>query len=169
VPFAPSDSAERHNPDESRSSIPTEIISEFGTPETEREWIVAECKLAIEHLKKVCGEPPPEMRLVIQWQEHELGEYPLIVLAWEDAMRGAPWEYLSKCEEALTAYEAGEEPPRWPVPSEDDSNDSAEGEDGEPELPPGASLADIYDGIHQLTEYVVKANLRNRRRPRLVD
>jgi hypothetical protein len=49
--------------------MPTEIIGEFGTPETEREWIVAECKLAIEHLKKVCGEPPPEMRLVIQWQK----------------------------------------------------------------------------------------------------
>ena len=40
--------------------------------------------------KKVCGEPPPEMELEVQWQEHELGEYPTIVLAWEDAMRGAP-------------------------------------------------------------------------------
>jgi hypothetical protein len=24
----------------------------------------------------VCGEPPPEMELEIQWQEHDLGEYP---------------------------------------------------------------------------------------------
>ena len=45
------------------------------------------------------------MKLEVQWQEHELGEYPTIVLAWEDAMRGAPWEYIEKCEEFLTDYE----------------------------------------------------------------
>jgi hypothetical protein len=30
------------------------------------------------------------MELEVQWQEHELGEYPTIVLTWEDAMGGAP-------------------------------------------------------------------------------
>ena len=45
------------------------------------------------------------MELEVQWQEHELGSYPLIVLAWEDGMRGAPWSYISRCEVALTAYE----------------------------------------------------------------
>jgi hypothetical protein len=45
------------------------------------------------------------MESEVQWQEHELREYPTIVLTWEDAMRGAPWEYLEKCEEALTEYE----------------------------------------------------------------
>ncbi len=45
------------------------------------------------------------MELEVQWQEHELGEYPTIVLTWEDAMRGAPWEYIEKCEEVLTEYE----------------------------------------------------------------
>ena len=70
-----------------------------------REWIDAECHLAIKHLIKVCGEPPPEMELEVQWQEHDLGGYPTIVLIWEDAMRGAPWDYIEKCEEALTEYE----------------------------------------------------------------
>ena len=42
----------------------------------------AECELAIKHLKKVCGEPAPEMELEVQWQEHDLGEYPMIVLTW---------------------------------------------------------------------------------------
>src|SRR5437870_10543239 len=28
--------------------------------------------------------------LEVQWQEHELGSYPTIVLLWEDAMRGTP-------------------------------------------------------------------------------
>ena len=79
--------------------MPVEIIGEAGTPGEDREWIGAECELAIKHLKKVCGEPPPEMELEVQWQEHELGEYP------EDAMRGAPWEYIEKCEEVLTEYE----------------------------------------------------------------
>ena len=69
-----------------------ETIGEVETSGASREWIVAECELAIKHLKKVCGEPPPEMELEVQWQEHELGAYPLIVLTWEDAMRGAPWE-----------------------------------------------------------------------------
>jgi hypothetical protein len=45
------------------------------------------------------------MELKIQWQEHDLGEYPVIVLTWEDAMRGAPWEYIEHCGTALTAYE----------------------------------------------------------------
>ncbi len=92
--------------------MPVEIIGEFGTPGAEREWIVAECENAIKHLTKICGEPPPEMELEIQWQEHELGEYPTIVLTWEDAMRGAPSEYIARCEKTLTAYENGEELPR---------------------------------------------------------
>jgi hypothetical protein len=45
------------------------------------------------------------MELEIQRQEHGLGEYPTIVLTWEDAMRGAPWEYIERCEEVLTEYE----------------------------------------------------------------
>ena len=85
--------------------MPTEIIGEFGTAGAEREWIAAECELAIKHLTKVCGEPPPEMEIEIQWQEHDLGEYPTIVLSWEDAMHGTPWEYIEKCAVVLTAYE----------------------------------------------------------------
>jgi len=62
--------------------MPTEIIGEVTvTREAEREWISAECELAIKHLKKVCGEPPMEMELQVQWQEHELGSYPTIGLA----------------------------------------------------------------------------------------
>jgi len=85
--------------------MPTEPIGGVGTPGATREWISAECDLAIKHLKKFCGEPPPEMELEVQWQERERGSYPTIVLAWEDAMRGAPWEYIEKCETALTAYQ----------------------------------------------------------------
>jgi len=85
--------------------MPFEIIGEAGTPGATREWIGAECQLTIKHLKKVCREPPPEMELEVQWQEHELGEYPTIVLTWEDAMRGVSWEYLEKCEEVLTESE----------------------------------------------------------------
>jgi hypothetical protein len=48
---------------------------------------------------------PPEMELEVQWQEHELGSYPTIVLTWEDVMRGAPWDYIEKCGNALTEYE----------------------------------------------------------------
>jgi len=51
------------------------------------------------------------MELEVQWQEHELGSYPAIVLLWEDAMGGTPWSYTSRCEAALTAYENGGELP----------------------------------------------------------
>jgi len=85
--------------------MPAELIGEFGTSGASWEWISAEATLAIRYIVKVCGELPPEMELEVQWQEHELGSYPTIVLLWEDAMRGAPWEYIEKCEAALTAYE----------------------------------------------------------------
>jgi|SRR5215472_2567292 len=41
----------------------------------------------VRHIVKVCGPPPPEMELEVQWQEHELGSYPTIVFLWEGAMR----------------------------------------------------------------------------------
>jgi hypothetical protein len=104
--------------------VPVETIGEFGTPAASREWISAQATLAIRHIIKVCGEPPPEMELEVQWQDHELGSYPLIALAWEDGMRGAPWNYLARCEAALAAFEnGGELPPGWtmpPVRSDDD-------------------------------------------------
>ena len=54
--------------------------AEAGTPGASREWIDAECQLAINHLIEVCGEPPPEMDLEVQRQEHDLGGYSTIVL-----------------------------------------------------------------------------------------
>jgi hypothetical protein len=48
--------------------MPVEVIGEAGTPGASREWIDAECQVAIKHLRKVCGEPPPEMELEVQWQ-----------------------------------------------------------------------------------------------------
>jgi hypothetical protein len=46
--------------------MPVEILGETGTPGADREWIEAECRLAIKHLKNVCGEPQPEMELEVQ-------------------------------------------------------------------------------------------------------
>jgi hypothetical protein len=94
--------------------MPEEIIGEVGTPGADREWIAAQATLAIRRIVKTCGEPPPEMELEVQWQEHELGEYPTIVLAWEDAMRGAPWDYIQKCQGALDVSD-GAEPPSGSV------------------------------------------------------
>jgi hypothetical protein len=85
--------------------MPVEIVGEFGTPGATREWLSAQAVVAIRHLVKTCGPPPPEMELEVQWQEHELGSYPVIVLTWEDAMRGAPGDYIDRCEEVLTDYE----------------------------------------------------------------
>jgi len=71
--------------------MPVEHIGEFASrPTASREWNSAKATLAIRHIVKVCGPPPPEMELETQWQDHDLGSYPLIVLTWEDGMRGAP-------------------------------------------------------------------------------
>jgi hypothetical protein len=68
----------------------------FGSPGVTLEWLRAQGTLAIRHLQKICGEPPPEMELEIVWQEHDFGTYPTIALTWEDGMRGAPWPYIFK-------------------------------------------------------------------------
>jgi hypothetical protein len=113
--------------------MPVEIIGEFGTGEANRERISAQGSTAILHLIRTCGSPPPEMELQVQWQEHELGAYPLIVLIWEDGMRGAPARYISRCQEALFEFDTGERLPRYPswwddddsksVPPEEDTNE----------------------------------------------
>jgi hypothetical protein len=51
--------------------MPVEIIGEVGTPGADPEWISAQATLAIRHIAKVCGPPPSEMELEVQWQEHQ--------------------------------------------------------------------------------------------------
>jgi hypothetical protein len=152
--------------------VPNELIGDFGTPGASQEWLDAQAKLAIRHIKKVCGDPPPEMELEIVWQEHELGNYPVIGLVWEDAMRGAPSEYIARCESALTAYEYGEEPPRWSLPAlEEDKEEDDDSLDPDlpPEPPTGASFFEVQKYLSSLIEYTGEASRRARRKPRLVE
>ena len=56
-------------------------------------------------------------------------------------MRGAPGEYIARCEEALTAYEnGGELPHRWPnlsvAPEDDDEFDEEYPHSETPQEPP---------------------------------
>jgi hypothetical protein len=64
--------------------MPVEIIGEFGTPCATREWLSAQAAVAMRHIVKTCGPPPPEMELEVQGQEHELGSYPEIV--WSEPL-----------------------------------------------------------------------------------
>jgi hypothetical protein len=153
--------------------MPTELIAEFGTPGATSEWIEAEGKLAITHLKKICGDPPPEMELEMVWQDHELGQYPVIGLVWDDPMRGTPWNYISRCEAALTAFEnGGELPPGWtmpPVRSEDELNEPF-GPDKPPPEPP--DILDVFENqgyISKLIQWGLEASKRERSRPHLVE
>jgi hypothetical protein len=155
--------------------MPVEIIGEFGTAGADREWLRAQGELAIQHLNQVCGEPPPEMELEIVWQEHDLGNYPVIGLVWEDSMRGTPRDYVARCQTALDAYEFDGDPrPGDAVPSTASDNDADEsGEDWEdfetpPTLPANASALDIYTYTCQLNQWALEASERNRHRPRLV-
>ena len=155
--------------------MPVEIIGEVGTPGADREWISAEATLAIRHIVKVCGPPPPEMELEVQWQEHELGSYPTIVLLWEDAIRGTPWNYLERCQAALTAYEnGGELPPGWSMPpfcSDDDASDSApfDPDKAPPDPPETLNIFENQRYISKLIQWSLEASERRRSRPHLVE
>jgi hypothetical protein len=39
--------------------MPVETIGEFGTRGASRDWLSAQATLAIRHIIKVCGPPPP--------------------------------------------------------------------------------------------------------------
>lgn len=154
--------------------MPIEIIGEFGTPGADREWLSAQATLAIRHIIKTCGPPPPEMELEVQWQEHDLGGYPLIVLTWEDGMRGAPSNYLSRCEAALAAYEnAGELPPGWtmpPVRSEDeDPNEPFDPDEPLPEPPEYLNVFEYQRYISKSVQRAFEASTRRRQRPHSVE
>lgn len=153
--------------------MPTEMISEFGTPGATPEWIEAQGKLAIRHLKNTCGDPPPEMELEVVWQDHELGQYPVIGLVWEDPMRGVPWNYISRCEAALAAYENdGELPPGWtmpPVCSEDELNEPFDPDKPPPDPPEILDLFESQRYFSKLIQWGLEASKRQRSRPHLVD
>jgi hypothetical protein len=115
------------------------------------------------------------MELEIVWQEHELGNYPSIGLVWNDLMRGTPWNYISRCEAALTAFEnGGEFPPGWtmpPVRSEDELNEPFDPDKPPPEPP---EILDLFDFesqryISKLIQWSLEASKRERSRPHLVE
>ena len=154
--------------------MPVEIIGEFGTPGAHSEWLEAEGKLAIRHLKSICGEPPPEMELEIVWQEHELGNYPVIGLTWEDPFRGVPWNYVERCAVALTAYEnGGELPPGWIMPPVRDEDEDLEEEPFDPKKPPEPpDTLDFFEwqrSISELIEWSLDYAAYQRKGPQLVE
>jgi hypothetical protein len=113
------------------------------------------------------------MELEIVWQEHELGQYPVIGLVWDDPMRGTPWNYISRCEAALTAFEnGGELPPGWtmpPVRSEDELNEPFDPDKPPPEPPDIPDLFENQRYISKVIQWGLEASKRERRRPHLVE
>ena len=95
--------------------MPFQIIGEFGSPGANREWLSAQATLAIRH--------------IVQWMDHDLGSYPVIVLTWVDAMRGSPAKYVGKCEAALFEFENGEPMPYLPCWWNDEEEQMENGED----------------------------------------
>jgi hypothetical protein len=60
--------------------------------------------LAICFIRHACGDPPSGYPLEILWHEHELGEYATVGVSWEGP-GDAPWDYISRAEEALECFE----------------------------------------------------------------
>ena len=154
--------------------MPIEIIGDFGTFGADPEWLGAQGRLAVTHLKKICGDPPPEMELEIVWREHDYGDYPVIGLVWEDPMRGAPWNYIAMCESELTAYENdGEPPPVWampPVSSDDNrkSDDALLNLETPPDQPEILNLIEPRY-ISKLKAWGLETSALRRQRPKLVE
>ncbi len=131
-------------------------------------------ELIIRHLKKICGEPPPEIEVEIVWQDHELGQYPVIGLVWEAPMRGVPWNYISRCAAALAAYQnEGKLPPGWVMPSVHSDDDDLDGRfdpDKPPPEPP--EILDRFESqryMSKLIQWGLVVSNRARSRPHLVE
>jgi hypothetical protein len=107
------------------------------------------------------------MRLVVEWQEHELGYYPVIDLVWQDGMVGVPENCLSRCEAALEMYENdGELPPGWfmpPIRSEDDDpNEPFDPDEPPPEPPETLNVLEHQRYISKLIHCGFEASKRER-------
>lgn len=85
--------------------MPRESIGECGCAQyPDKRWIIAELELGMCFIRHACGAPPVGYQLEILWHEHELGEYATIGITWEGP-RDAPWEYVSRAEEALQSFD----------------------------------------------------------------
>jgi hypothetical protein len=93
------------------------------------------------------------MALEIQWQEHDSGTHPLVVLSGEDGMRAAPSKYIERCEDALATLAGGEAPPRWRLGHSDAQDQDNEPLSHDPDLP---KEPDGDAGFFEVQEYISK-------------
>ena len=89
-------------------------------------------------------------------------------------MRGAPGNYLSRCEAAWAAYEnGGELPPGWTMPpvrsEDDDPNEPFDPDEGSPEPPDTLNILEHQRYIRKLIQWGIEASDRERSRPHLVE
>jgi hypothetical protein len=95
--------------------MPWVSIGHCGTSESPGDTF--EFELGIEYLKLVCGEVPEGCELGVMWREFdgikvgEVIDLPAGVgLLWDDTkILGAPWEYISRCETALSIFGSARE------------------------------------------------------------
>ncbi|SRR6266404_3111208 len=85
--------------------MPQENIGSVSTGSSpfDDSWIEFCQELALRYIRLVCGDPPPGVELSIMSNDHDLGSYPSIGLFSEYTL---PSEYVSACEEALSAFDS---------------------------------------------------------------
>lgn len=65
-----------------------------------------ECRAYIAAIKMVCGDPPSEARLLVEWADHDFGRYAEVVVAFDGNDREAA-EYAARCDsQAPTTWAA---------------------------------------------------------------
>jgi hypothetical protein len=88
-------------------------------------------------------------------------------------MRGVPWNYISRCEAALAAYENdGELPPGWVMPPVRSENDADEPFDPDKPPPEPPEILDFFESqryMSKLIQWSLEASSRERSRPHLVE
>jgi hypothetical protein len=89
-------------------------------------------------------------------------------------MRGAPSNYLSRCEAALAAFEnGGEPPPGWYMPKvrseDDDPNEPFNPDEAPPEPPESLNVLEYQRYISKLIHWGFEASKRERSGPHLVE
>lgn len=84
--------------------MPWEEIGDISTGSMPGDagWIEWGQQFARSYISLVCGEPPPGAELGVMSHDHELGSY-ISLGVWYDY--GAPWDYVHRCERALSAFD----------------------------------------------------------------
>jgi hypothetical protein len=85
--------------------MPCEILGEIGCCGShDISWVEFCYNMVISYIKFILGDPPDGCEIDIFWQDHDLGSYPIIGVAWGLLYNDYPSEYIKKSEALIEKF-----------------------------------------------------------------